>query len=79
MPLILSDETLSSIKMTAEEVRLNLGIWLFLEQRISIGKAAQLAGMNRFEFQKVLSARQIPTINYEIKDVEKELNALSTL
>ncbi len=77
MPLILTDEVLSDIKMTAEEVRLNIGIWLYLEQRISNGMAAKLAGMNRFEFQRTLSERHIHVINYEIKEVEQEIIALS--
>lgn len=79
MPLILSDQVLSDIQMTAEEVRLNLGIWLYLEQKISIGKAASLAGMNRFEFQKALADRKLPVINYPIESVKKELKDLAEL
>lgn len=77
MPPILSDQVLSDIQMNAEEVRLNLGIWLLLEGKISIGKAASLSGMNRFEFQKALADRKLPVINYPIESVKKELKNLA--
>ncbi len=79
MPLILSDQVLSDIQMTAEEVRLNLGIWLYLEQKVSIGKAASLAGMSRFEFQKALADRKLPVINYPVESVKKELQDLTAI
>ncbi len=76
MALIISDDILQDIKMTADEMQLNIAIWLFQIERISIGKASKLAGLSRFAFQKILAERHIPVIRYSINDIQEELLAL---
>ena len=73
MALIISDEILQDVKMTADEMRLNIAVWLFQIERISIGKASKLAGLSRFVFQKILAERDIPVIRYSINDIQDEL------
>lgn len=79
MALIISDEILQDVKMTADEMRLNIAVWLFQIERISIGKAAKLAGLSRFAFQKILAERDIPVIRYTINDIQDELLAMTKL
>lgn len=45
--------------MTLEEMRLELAVHLFEQGRISVGKAAQFAGMRKGDFVPVLGARKI--------------------
>lgn len=50
-------------------------ILLFQQKKISIGKAAHLAGMNLLQFQHELAIRQIP-IHYDVADFETDLKNL---
>jgi predicted HTH domain antitoxin len=79
MALIISDEILNDVKMSADEMRLDFAVWLFQTERISIGKAAKIAGISRFVFQKILAERQIPVIRYTITDIQDELLAMTKL
>jgi predicted HTH domain antitoxin len=52
-----------------------LAIKLYLDEKMSIGKASEIAGMNRVDFETYLSERQIPIslLTYEdvMQDVQK--------
>lgn len=49
--------------VTADEARLLLSIKLYEDKRISLGKAAELAGYSKRAFMEVLSQKDIPVIN----------------
>jgi predicted HTH domain antitoxin len=57
--LELPADLLSSARMTLEELRLELAVHLFEQKRLSLGKAAQLAGLTKWDFVPVLGAREI--------------------
>ena len=42
------------------EERLNVAIQLYLDEIISLSRAAELAGLNFFDFEAILKARDIP-------------------
>jgi predicted HTH domain antitoxin len=46
--------------------------------RISIGKAAELASMNRWDFMRVMGEHEIPVINYPPEDLARELGDLKS-
>ncbi|GHV76421.1 hypothetical protein AGMMS49942_12420 [Spirochaetia bacterium] len=52
-----------------------LAIKLYLDEKMSIGKASEIAGMNRVDFETYLSEHQIPIslLTYEdvMQDVQK--------
>jgi predicted HTH domain antitoxin len=73
MALIISDELLSDIQISADDLRVELAIWLFQSERVSLGKAAKIANLSRFSFQNLLAERTIPVINYSIEEVKQEL------
>jgi len=79
MPIVIPDEILEGSGLTVEDIRLDVAISLYQREKVSLGKAAEIAGMNRWEFQKELAERKIPTINYSVEDLERELKALSSL
>lgn len=54
------------------DVRVALGIKYYLEQRISIGKAAELAGMDRIDFETYLSEHQVPISLLTYEDTVKD-------
>ena len=66
MPLILEvpDEVVLAMRLPAPEKKrraeLELACALYAQDVLSCGKAAQLAGMNRFRFGEELAVRNIP-------------------
>ena len=55
------------------ELQLLLAIKLFELHRVSVGKAARMAGLSRFQFMDELARLQIPLINLEGDQIEDEL------
>lgn len=62
---------------TEEQVRVALAAHLFLEGLVSIGKAAELAGQNRIDFEWLLVQMGLPTVRYEGADYEEDLRGIS--
>ena len=61
--------------LVREGVTVALAVHLFDEEQISLGKAAQLAGMGRAAFTKYLGALGIPVIRTTQTELERELAA----
>ncbi len=57
-------------------VHVNLAIKLFEDDLISLVKAAKLAKMSVEGFMELLSALEIPIVNYDANELENELNLL---
>lgn len=53
-----------------------LAIHLYQLQKLTIGKAAQLAGMHRLEFETFLSKNKISISNLELDDIEADIDKL---
>ena len=62
-------------EITAEEVALLLAVKLFETHRVSLGKAAQIAGYTKAAFMEVASRHGIPVFDYPAGDLERELSA----
>lgn len=52
-----------------QDIKLSLAIRLFRLQKITIGKAAQIAGLTRLEFETFLSENDMPISNLTLQDV----------
>src|SRR6056297_1291834 len=63
----------------SRELKLLSTIELYREHKISMGKAAEFAEMDKYMFQKELTSRDIPTIDYDIEDVRAESEILKNL
>ncbi|MFP4471676.1 MAG: UPF0175 family protein [Bacteroidales bacterium] len=59
-----------------EELRLELALYLFQSNRISMGKASALSGLHQFDFQKILAGRKIP-IHYDTEDFKDDIKTLN--
>jgi predicted HTH domain antitoxin len=64
-----------AIPITPADLRTELAISLFQQERITLGTASQLAGLNQMEFQQLLASRGI-CIHYNIEDLEQDLKSL---
>ena len=60
MTLTIGDDVLRSARLSAEELRLELAIALFREERLTLAQAAEVAEIDRLSFQRALARRKIP-------------------
>jgi predicted HTH domain antitoxin len=61
----------------ADQVKVALAIHLYLEGLISIGKAAELAGEPRIDFEWLLSQMGLPVARYGVTDYEQDLRTIA--
>ncbi len=59
-------------------VRLYLAIELYREGKVSLGKAAEIAGVSKWEIMEILASKNIP-IQYYVEDLEKDIKTLEEL
>lgn len=71
--LLALNETENDLK---KRVKIALGIQLYKLQKLTIGKAAQLSGISRLEFETELSNNNIPISNLSEADVLSDIEKL---
>lgn len=71
--LLALNETETELK---ERIKTSLAMRLYRLQKLTIGKAAQLSGLSRFEFETLLSENEIPISNLTINEVMDDINKL---
>ena len=71
-------DVLESARMTVSEAKLELAIALFAAGRLSLGKAAELAGMPVAELQMHLGTRHLGP-HYDAADAREDRETLAAL
>lgn len=71
--LLALNETENEFK---QGIKISLAIRLNRLQKLTLGKAAQLCGLSRFEFETILSENEVPISNLTIEDVMKDIEKL---
>jgi len=59
-----------------KRIKVTLSIQLYKLQKLTIGKATQLSGMTRFEFEKELSKNKISISNLSEEDILRDIEKL---
>lgn len=57
-------------------IKFSLAIQLYLQEKITIGKAAQIAELSRLQFENLLSEHNIPISTLTLADVLKDIQKL---
>jgi len=65
-----------SEKELKNRIKISLAIQLFVQQKVTIGKAAQIAGLSRLQFETVLAESNIPISSLGLEDVMKDIQKL---
>jgi len=65
-----------SEKDLKSRIKVTLAIQLYKLQKLTIGKAAQLSGLSRFEFEKELSKNKISISNLTKEDILNDIEKL---
>ncbi len=75
MGLHISDEELEVAHVSAEELRREIAILLFQQDRLTLGQTSKFAGMSQLDFQRLLAKRHIP-VHYDVAEFEADLRTL---
>lgn len=78
MSLVIPDEILLTVRMSAAELAQEIAILLFRQEKLTLGQASRLAQMSQLQFQFLLASRQIP-VHYDVADFEADLRTLQEL
>jgi len=70
--VIIPDELLHAAKLTETELRIEIAVMLFQQDRLTLGQAATFANLRQLDMQGILAKRQIP-LHYGIEELEQDL------
>lgn len=78
--LEISQDLLAALKMGAADLAQNIrnlaAIGFYQDKRLSLGKAAQLAGMNRLLFMDLLATKGIVVFDYDQSELATDLEGI---
>jgi predicted HTH domain antitoxin len=75
MALVVDDEFVRASGLSEAELRLELALLLYREDRLTLGQASRLAAVPQARFLDVLSERGIP-VHYGVSDLESDVATL---
>ena len=78
MGVLIPDDILQAAHMTEAELTQEIAVLLFQREKLTLGQASRLAGINRLQFQHLLASRDIP-VHYDRIDFEEDLKTLEGL
>ena len=76
--LEIPQDILDSARLTVEDIKVELAVSLYAQNRLSIGKARELAGMPLWEFRQLLASRRISP-HYDADDLKEDITTLNEL
>ncbi|MEZ5387721.1 MAG: UPF0175 family protein [Prosthecobacter sp.] len=65
-------------KMEPQSAKLHFAVGAFAAEEITLGQAAEIAGVSQTEFMRELARRRIP-LHYEREDFAEDLQAIAKL
>ena len=76
-------DLLASLKVGAktlgQQIRMLAAVAYFQEKKLSLGKAAQLAGVNRLAFMDILAEQGLVIFDYDETELTVELDGIKQL
>ena len=59
-----------------KQIKLAFAVQLYIQQKVTIGKAAQIAEMSKLEFETYLSDHKIPISTLSLEEIFKDAEKL---
>ncbi|MCU0783027.1 MAG: UPF0175 family protein [Verrucomicrobia bacterium] len=78
MTLTIPTERLGDLALNERDAVVDIAIGLYKRDQVSLGRAAEIAGMMSVEFLVELGRRHIP-VNYDADDLRADLKTLKKL
>lgn len=72
MSLVIPDEFLQTAHISEVDLKLEIALLLFQQEKITLATASQFVGMSQLGFQRILGSRRIP-IHYGVEDLPQDL------
>ena len=76
MSLVISDELLKASGLKEDELFLEIVLLLFQQEKISLGKAAELLDMSQIRFQRLISDRGL-CVHYDVAEFQEDVEHLT--
>jgi len=76
MRLVIFEEIVKASGLSEQELIFELVLLLFQQEKISLGKAAELMNISQVRFQKILSDRGI-NIHYDVEELQEDIQHLT--
>jgi predicted HTH domain antitoxin len=76
MSLVISDDLLKASGLREEELFLEIVLLLFQQEKLSLGKAAELLDMSQIRFQHLISDRGI-CVHYDVAEFREDVEHLT--
>ena len=73
--LIISGELLKDLKLSPSDFMIELAIYLYDKEQLSMGQAKKLAGLTQIEFQRAMKHRGV-YLKYDLDDLELDMRNL---
>jgi predicted HTH domain antitoxin len=73
--LEIPQDILDTARLTVDELKVEIAVYLYAQGRLSIGKARELADMTLWEFRQLLASRRIPP-HYDVADLDEDVATL---
>ena len=72
MPVTIPDDVLTAAQISGPELKREIAVTLFQQERLTLAQASRLAEMTQLEFQALLAERQIP-IHYGADEFREDI------
>jgi predicted HTH domain antitoxin len=78
MSVVIPDDILLASQMTEDELKLEIALLLYKQQKISSGKVRSWTGLTVIEFQHELAKRGL-CLNYNVEEFEEDVRTLDSM
>jgi len=78
MSLVIPDDILHASQLQEDELKLEIAMMLYQQQKISSGKVRAWTGLTVLEFQHELAKRDL-YINYDVEDLQADVATLQSM
>ena len=78
MTFTIPSDRLDQVALTERDAVVDIAIGLYKREQVSLGRAAEIAGLATPSFLDELGRRRIP-INHDVDDLQADLATLKTL
>lgn len=83
IPVDIPSDMLIALNESEQELKYHfqvaIAMMLFQEGKLTLGKAIQLSGLTRFEFEKSLAKNKIPVSDLNIEQIMSDVDKLKDL
>jgi predicted HTH domain antitoxin len=71
-------DILDTARLSIDDLKVEMAVYLYAQGRLSIGKARELAEMTLWEFRQLLASRRIAT-HYDVTDLNEDVATLRAM